>query len=50
MLENRIMIHFQNGKQLKVSVLKLQQYNKCESEGYQKYLKYVKTVLSGKSP
>lgn len=51
MLENRIIRHFQNGKQLKVSVLTLQHYDEYTSESYQKYFKFkVRTVLGCQSP
>ena len=47
MLENRL--HIQNGKQLKVSHLKLQHHDECKSQSYGKYLKFnVRTVLSYK--
>ena len=47
MLENRL--HIQNGKQFKVSSLKLQHYDERKSQSYGNYLKFnVRTVLSYK--
>lgn len=47
MLENRL--HIQNGKQFKVSSLKLQHYDECKPQSYGNYSKFnVRTVLSYK--